>query len=343
MENQQPAEGVNMGGDANLEKNNLRLFLVGLGSLLAVGLVIFLGVILYRVYWRVATDSFTVGVAKALRLPAAKVGSTVVYYGDYVNDLRAINVMRAYDAKVNGPGAALTDEKMSDQVLWRLANNILVNQVARQYQVTVSDDEVNEAKKAIVSKFKDSASADAETISRYGWDMNTYAANVIRPYLLQEKVAKAIEADTNLLAKSKSLAEEVLTKVKAGGDFVELAKQYGQDGTAAQGGDLGWFPKGAMVPEFENAIWPLKAGEVAQTVVETQFGFHVVKMEERKVEKVKDDKGKMVDQEQVHARHIIFRLPSLAQFLDDSAKQLKPRLFVHVHNPFTDTTAAVNQ
>ena len=95
-------------------------------------------------------------------------------------------------------------------------------------------------------------------------------------------------------------AEDVLKRVRAGEDFAKLAKEFSIDpGSKEKGGDLGWFGPGAMVPEFEKAAFALKPGEVSE-LVETKFGFHIIKVDERKTEK-KDGK----DVEQVHARHIL--------------------------------------
>lgn len=79
-------------------------------------------------------------------------------------------------------------------------------------------------------------------------------------------------------ADAKKRAEEVLAKIKGGADFAEMAKQYGTDGTAPQGGDLGYFTKGRMVPEFENAIFGAKSTGLIPTLVKTQFGYHIVKV-----------------------------------------------------------------
>ena len=77
-------------------------------------------------------------------------------------------------------------------------------------------------------------------------------------------------------------AEDVLQKVKAGGDFAALAKQYSEDEVSnAKGGDLDYFGRGAMVPEFESAAFTMKAGDISD-LVKTSFGFHIIKIVDKR-------------------------------------------------------------
>jgi foldase protein PrsA len=82
---------------------------------------------------------------------------------------------------------------------------------------------------------------------------------------------------TRTKAQAKKRAEEALKKAKSGGDFAALAKQYSDDpGSGPRGGELGSFTHRAMVQPFSEAAFALKPGEVS-AVVETDFGFHVIK------------------------------------------------------------------
>jgi peptidyl-prolyl cis-trans isomerase C len=81
---------------------------------------------------------------------------------------------------------------------------------------------------------------------------------------------------------TKTEAEGVLKRVKAGEDFAALAKQYSKDpGSAAVGGDLNFFPKGQMVPPFDAAAFAMKPGDISD-LVETDFGYHIIKLTEKR-------------------------------------------------------------
>ena len=129
-------------------------------------------------------------------------------------------------------------------------------------------------------------------------------------------------------------AQSVLDQIKAGGDFAAMAKQYGEDGTAVAGGDLGFFGKGEMVPQFEAAAFALKKGELSKELVESPYGYHIIKLTDRKSETTKDAKGKSVTVEKVRASHILFMFPSAPKYLDAQFQAATVHLYINAHNPF---------
>lgn len=88
-------------------------------------------------------------------------------------------------------------------------------------------------------------------------------------------MVKKIKA-SHILVEKHSEALKVLNELKSGGDFKNLARKYSTCPSGKRGGDLGFFSRGQMVKEFENAAWALKVGEVSEPV-KTQFGYHVIK------------------------------------------------------------------
>jgi len=86
----------------------------------------------------------------------------------------------------------------------------------------------------------------------------------------------------HILLKTENGAKEVIAALRKGGDFAGLAKEKSTGPSASDGGNLGFFGKGQMVPAFEQAAYALKPGAFTQTPVKTQFGWHVIKVEERK-------------------------------------------------------------
>ena len=95
------------------------------------------------------------------------------------------------------------------------------------------------------------------------------------------------------IAKIAAKAQEVLTEVKNGGNFAELAKKYSEDTTGANGGEVGWIGRGQTVKEFEDAAFAMKPGEISN-LIRTSYGFHIIKVEDKQTahletfEEVKD-------------------------------------------------------
>ena len=87
----------------------------------------------------------------------------------------------------------------------------------------------------------------------------------------------------HILLDSEEKATKIIKKLQAGEEFAKLASEYSTGPSAASGGDLGWFGEGQMVPEFSKAAFALNPGDIVTKPVKTQFGWHIILVEDRKV------------------------------------------------------------
>ena len=117
------------------------------------------------------------------------------------------------------------------------------------------------------------------------------------------------DAEGHADADARKIADDLLAKAKAGGDFAALAKKSSEDkGSATNGGDLGCFPAGRMLPEFDSAAFGLASGQLSD-VVKTSYGYHIIRMNERKAESVP---AMSAVKEQIAARLVGERAAALA-------------------------------
>ncbi len=136
-------------------------------------------------------------------------------------------------------------------------NNLLSKEVADK--VTVSDAEMK--------KFYD------ENKDKFKTEESVRASHIL--------IGVSEKASAEDKKKAKEKAEAIRKRLLAGEDFAAVAKKESTCPSSAQGGDLGFFSQGQMVPEFEKAAFALKPGEISD-VVETKFGYHIIKVAEKK-------------------------------------------------------------
>ena len=116
-------------------------------------------------------------------------------------------------------------------------------------------------------------------------EINDYYTKHINDYIRTETIALS-----NILIRPKNdmdagdagnLAKDILNKLKAGGDFSELAKKYSEGPNAAEGGSMGYVKKGDLLPDIESVVFNMKEGEVSD-IIQTKLGYHIFKVDERR-------------------------------------------------------------
>jgi foldase protein PrsA len=194
-------------------------------------------------------------------------------------------------------------KQVGPQAVDQLIVERLVDREAAKANIQVTDEDLNAEIDKIKANFPDEETFNQQLVTA-GYTLESLKEQLVS----QVKITKLVEPQvtvtdedlqkyydenkatyetaeqvraSHILVETKEEAEEILTLIKGGADFAELAKERSKDGSAAQGGDLNFFGKGQMVPEFEEAAFALEVGGVSE-IVESQFGFHIIKVTDKK-------------------------------------------------------------
>ena len=217
-----------------------------------------------------------------------------------------------YDALVESYGPATLDTLISDKI---------IELESKKQNIQVKDEEIQKELDTLYAQYggedalKEQLKASGSSIDAVKKDVVTYleTRKLIEPtikitdkeisaYFEQNKDQFAQEEQveaSHILVKDKATAEEVLKKLNNGGDFAKLAKEYSTDtSNANNGGSLGYFGKGQMVPEFEDVAFKLKVNEISEPV-KTEYGYHIIKVtgkKEAKTPNLEDNKATIKEQ-----------------------------------------------
>jgi parvulin-like peptidyl-prolyl isomerase len=205
-------------------------------------------------------------------------------------------------------------KKMKRRALDQLIDREVLWQEAQRRRILANEEEVKAAIRDMEGKFKDRETY-LRKLGAMGFSEESYTAYVrqnlsvdrlmdsgvegppvtdaelekfyaenpdkfMRPEVARARhiLIQAAPGDAGAREEARRRAEELLAKIREGGDFAGLAREHSEDSSAQAGGDLGWFPRRQMVKPFEDAVFALEPGQISD-IVETEFGFHIIKLE----------------------------------------------------------------
>ncbi len=287
------------------EKNKKTLRIVGIGALVALIVTITtFGVLIYR--YKMSNRAVKIA-SRVVPYPVASVNGNILYntvtYNDYLFELASIEKFyQSQNQDLTSTEGKAKLAQLKNDLITQLENNLLIQQQAKQMGITVTNKEVDDQFNQLVQNAGGLDKVKATLDKLYGWSVDDFKQK-IRDSLLQQKVGNKITTDESLNAPAKAQAESILKQIQGGADFAALAKQYSQDGSAANGGDLGLFSKGQLDPDFEAAAFALQPGQTSG-IVKTQYGYHIIK--------VTDKQG-----DQIRASHILIKGIDLDSWLRD--------------------------
>lgn len=283
--------------------------------------LIILGLGIYKYRWQ---HPAVVAITRALPYPAVLMGMSGIPFDSYFDDVATLDHYYAAQ-KESFPDYFTVPEhnQLEKTVLQRKIEDFFIARLAEQYAVTVTQAEVDDEFQAILDQAESEQEVTDTLDQLYNWTPDEFKERVLRPFLVRQKLQETLAAKTELHTEEYGRAQEAADRVRAeGANFEELAKELSEDSTASAGGDLGFFGAGEMVPAFEEAAFALQPGEVSD-IVTTQFGYHIIKVEERVAADTEAGTG-----ETIRARHILIKTKSLEEFIADETNAVSIRILI---------------
>ncbi|MEA2571001.1 MAG: peptidyl-prolyl cis-trans isomerase [Acidobacteriota bacterium] len=216
----------------------------------------------------------------------------------------------------------------------------VVNQLAMMRDNLVANAQITAIDKTIIVP-------DSAITQYYDQHKESFEQVKARHILIAFKGSRAAQPGKKELtdAEAKAKAEELRAKLVAGGDFAATAKAESDDiGSGANGGDLGTFGHGQMVPEFDQASFNTKPGEISP-VIRTEFGYHILQVQERNltpIDQVKETIRKTLHDEQMKAKLDSMKTATAAKYDDTyfTSAKVKFPLNPNAENPAAPNTPA---
>lgn len=234
---------------------------------------------------------FVKRVSQYIPYPATLVGTSSVSFYEYLD--ATYHAEYYYDRTEVEPV-----EDYKNKIMDSLTNRRIIESQAKKYGIKVSNEEIDTQLEQEMEQFGGEEKAEEVLLDLYDYKIRDIKELIYVKMLedrLREKVPVKVHAthiliqldenaDDKKVQEAQTKADDIYAKIEKGEDFAELAKEYSGDTTTKeQGGDLGFFEKGQFVEKFEQIAFNLKAGEVAKPV-RTKYGFHIIKVEERRGE-----------------------------------------------------------
>ncbi|MBU0625145.1 peptidylprolyl isomerase [Patescibacteria group bacterium] len=298
----------------------LVLGMVTAAVIILAGTVIFLTL---GIYWWGWQGPVTRSVLNTLPYPIAVVNNQSIKYADYLEDVETLQRFFASQIAEGVPAESVPDDQeIHENAMERLIFSAVLEQESAKRDLEVTTEEIDQEYSTLLEQSGGEEALVAELETLYGWNSDKFKQKVLSLYLLQNKLADALSKDESLNAEARKRADDLLASLKEGADFEQLAQENSDDpSSGANGGDLGWFGRGVMVEEFENAAFSLAAGELSD-VVQTQFGFHIIRVDEVETE---DD-----EVTRVKARHILISSTSVEEYIDTLMQEAKVTKYIEI-------------
>lgn len=198
------------------------------------------------------------------------------------------------------------------EVLNKLLEDDAIMRLARDRGMVVTDAEVTQNVDRKLAEYgtKDTVLQNLNRL--YGWDLLRFEDRIVKPSLYEEQLTAYFAKEVDASSRAKDKIGQAQEALRNNGAFEDVAKQYSEGRTASDGGDMGWFLLADLDPMLQRSVAKLATGVVSD-VIESDLGFHIIRVEETKLEK---------GQALYHLRQIFTKKVLFADWLGDQMKMM---------------------
>ena len=242
-------------------------------------------------------NKFMNGLMWALPFPAAIVDGDMVKYYDWQVETKAVS---NFSEKKLGD---VDQSQIEKDVLNKLIDQAVLVKLAKKYKIKVTDEDIQTRTQEIIDEIGGQEQFNKSVEDFFAWSVEEFKNRVVYPEVLGLKLETELGNSKEALSVAEDEANDVLKLLKKEKiSFEDAAMQYSSDSVSAEaGGNLGLFPRGVMVKEFEEAAFSLPVGQLSE-LVQTDYGFHILVVDEH----IQADEENNIE-EQVQVKHILIQ------------------------------------
>ncbi len=235
-------------------------------------LISFFSVVTWQIYNRGSQSDLIEKVCKIIPYPAAKVNNNFITYYDFLQTFEAAQKFYEKQSAVD-----ISESELKKKVLEeRLINNVLIQEVASDYNINVSRAEINQEVETIITNKGSQKEFEEFLADFYDLNLVQYKEYFIKPNLYYEKTNQSVIDDDSLNGQAKKDIQQALNRLRNGEDFYKLIEEY--NGNANQ-----QFKRGQLPAELEDELFNLEEGEFSD-VLALAGDYQIIKLENKNLE-----------------------------------------------------------
>jgi len=269
-------------------------------------------------------DDFSLKYADFFNIPAFVINGDKMLYNDFISDFKTLSYYYQKRNSENPDMPIIPDNDIKKELKEKTIQDYFMFQLASDYNINVSSLEIENEFNEVIDQLGDASKIEQAIFDAYSWTIEEFKENVLKPFILREKLENHISLNDQINKDKKDLISSILSEIQnSNKDFSYFAKKYSEDvGSSENGGDLGWILRGQMIEEFEDVVFSLEEDEISD-IFKTKYGYHIAKVSSRA------SIGE--PEESVRVSHILIRTKGLDDLINEKINDSKIKTKIKIY------------